>query len=68
MAAPLSINGVPVIRATIHEALFGPWFADVEADTADDITGSAALDFEGAISFRGTVKRGEVTKKKGCVP
>jgi len=61
MSSSYTVNGLPVIRASIYEPRDGNWTADVEADTIDNIeAGSAATLVIGDTSFFGTVYRSGV--------
>jgi len=57
MTAAHTIAGVPILSAQICEPRVGRWTADVEADTAEDITGSVTLTL-GSVTLVGTVHRG----------
>lgn len=54
-----SLAGQTVLRADVHEPRSGCWHADVEADTAVDITGRQTLALAGE-TWSGTVLRGGV--------
>lgn len=54
-----TLDGKPLLVATIDEPRVGRWVAYCEADSDEDITGSATLSFEsGAVDLVGTVHRG----------
>ena len=55
----VTLNGFPLVKATIQEPLLGVWFADVEVDTEEDITGVVTMVVEG-ITFSATVFRGGI--------
>lgn len=52
-------NGLPLIRATIHEAIGQNWVADVEVDALENLTGAMVLDVLG-VGFSGTIFRGGI--------
>ena len=58
MAGP-TLNGLPLLVATIHEPILGRWSARVEVDTDTAITGTATLSFKaGEVELVGHVHRG----------
>ena len=57
----ITVNELPLLRATIHMPLAGVWSADVEVDTADELVGAATVSIDGTTTFRGTVVDGGVT-------
>jgi len=58
MASAYTINGYPIIKASIYEPRDGNWTADVQADTLEDIVaGDAVLLVIGDTVFSGSVFR-----------
>jgi len=56
-----TLNGLPIISASVYEPRDGNWTADLEVDTAEDITaGSAVAMSLGDAAFAGSVYRGGV--------
>jgi len=54
-----TLNGLPIISASVYEPRDGNWTADLEVDTAEDITaGSAVAMSLGDAAFAGSVYRG----------
>ena len=59
--AAYTLNGLPIISASVYEPRDGNWTADLEVDTAEDITaGSAVAMSLGDAAFAGSVYRGGV--------
>jgi len=54
-----TINDIAILRCRIEEPRVGIWTADIEADTADDITGAVTIDIDGE-TFAGSVFRGGI--------
>ena len=52
-----TLNGLPVLRASLHAPLQGRWTADVEVDTDDALTGPVDL-MVGGVLWRAAVLRG----------
>ena len=54
---PVSVNGYPLSSADIHEPLFGVWFADIDVDSTEALTGAITIDIDG-VEFVGAVWNG----------
>lgn len=59
----LSLNGKPVLRATILAPRVGAWVADVVVDTDEDLIGAQDLTIEG-VTLRAAVHRGGVAYQR----
>ena len=55
----LTLNGLPVLRATVLLPRLGVWVADVVVDTTEDLVGAQDLVLDG-VTLRGAVHRGGV--------
>jgi len=54
-----TINSSRVVDASICEPAFGRWYADIESDSKEDITGEVTINLDG-VTYKGTVYRGGV--------
>jgi len=59
-----SLNGLPLVKASIQEPLLGVWFADVEVDSADDISGAITMVVDG-VAFSASVYNPQGTQRGG---
>jgi hypothetical protein len=51
------LNGLPVIRGSIHMPQLGAWTADLVLDTPNDVIGAATLVLDGGLSLAGFAAR-----------
>ena len=61
----VTVNGHDLLKADIVEPLRGRWYAAVEADTDEPLTGAVTIDFGDGITFVGTALPNRAARESG---